>query len=337
MKALLHALSEVAIVSSARRVWRLLHRRDRQIWGLIVVLGFIVAFLEAITAGTALLLVRQLTQSVTSSMDTLGGLAWLHARLTPGLDPLRFAALCFMTAFSVSALATIAALYVEGKLSTRVYVWAGVDLLRTYLRADYAWIRQQNSAEFTRNIQDSASIFAYNVVLPSSRTVRELAVFVAVSVTAFVARPELAPMTLVLAALYAIVHWLPYQISGRLGRASESVKRDQQQALAETYDLFAEIRVNGLLDAYVERFAKPRRAYRRILLLRQLNELVPARLAEWLVLALVIGSIFLLGPALRAGPAGEYWMQTLIFALYLAVRLRATLTSLLSNIMVLSI
>jgi ABC-type multidrug transport system fused ATPase/permease subunit len=84
---------------------------------------------------------------------------------------------------------------------------------------------------------------------------------------------------------------------------------------------------------YVDRFSRPRIAYRRILLLRQLNEMVPARAAEWLVLAFVIGIVFVLGPSLRAGPAGEYWMQTIIFAMYLIVRLRANLTGLLTSLM----
>lgn len=334
-RRLLDQVRWLQLLPAVRRVWRILRPRDRQIWLLLVALGAGVAILEAITAGAALLLVQQLTHGARETATASGALESLRLQLAPGLDPLSFAALGFLSAFTITTAATVASLYIEGRLSTRIYLWAGVDLLGTYLRADYAWIKQQNSAEFMRNIQESANMFATNVVLPAGRIVRETTVFLAVSVTALLARPELASLTLLLAGLYALVHWVPYRISERLGRQSETVKRDQQQALLETFDLFAEIRINGLFATYMERFAKPRRAYRRILLMRQLNEMLPARAAEWLVLAMIIGFIVALGPSLRAGPAGDYWMQTLIFALYLAIRLRTTLTSLLGNIMIL--
>ncbi len=327
------AINHRQLPDAMRRVWRVLKPRDRQIWLVLVGLGTVVALLEALTAGAALLLARQLTSTSIDGTVAVLELENLRRQVTPGLDPLRFVGLLFIGSFSLTMLLTIATVWTEGRLSTRVYLWAGIDLLTTYLKADYAWIKQQNSAEFTRNIQESANLFAYNIVLPSARIMREATVFIAVSATALIARPELAPLTLVLASVYALVHWLPYLASDRLGSASETVKKEQYKALEETYNLFTEIRINGLLAPYLERFARPRRGYRRILVLRQLNELIPARVAEWLVMALVIGLIIWLGPALNSEPAGQLWMQTIVFALYLAVRLRGTLTSLLSNLL----
>jgi ABC-type multidrug transport system fused ATPase/permease subunit len=191
---------------------------------------------------------------------------------------------------------------------------------------------QHNSAEFVRNIQDSANLFSASVLVPISRIGREAMTFSAVCAIAIASRPELLSVAVAFIVIYAIIHWAPSRVASRLGAVSERAKRDQQQALMEAFDFFDEARINDLAAVYVKRFEAPREEYRKVLVFRQMNDLLPARFAEWVILVLLVGVIFVIDGVLRDEAARAYWMQTLVFSLYLAYRLRANLSALLANV-----
>jgi ABC-type multidrug transport system fused ATPase/permease subunit len=325
-------LLAIPAVDAARRVWRILPGSDRRAWIAATALGLVFALLEAATALAVLVLVAALTPTTAVSGFIFRAVDALRLHLAPNLDPASFAALMLLGIVTLSLCTNTAHVYLEGRLTTRAYVWSGVKLLRTYLSADYVWFHQQNSADFIRNIQESANLFASNVLLPASRMVREAMVFLAVCTIGLIARPELALVAVLFVIIYVAIHWLPSRLATRLGKSSERIKRDQQQSLLEAFEFFDEARISGLIEPYVQRFARPRQQYRRIQVFRQLNEVIPARAAEWAVLALLVAAIVVLGESLRHGELRDYWAQTLVFALYLAYRLRANLSALLANV-----
>jgi ABC-type multidrug transport system fused ATPase/permease subunit len=325
----------VSLVTGVRRVWRILPESDRRGWIVVTALGLLFALLEASTALAVLYVVAALTPSTMVTGGLLNYFETARLTLAPGISATSFAALALLTIVTLSLATNIAHLYLEGRLATRAYVWAGVKLLRAYLRGDYVWFHQQNSADFIRSIQESANVFSTYVLVSSSRICRETMTFLAVCVTGLASRPELASIAALFIVIYVLIHWLPARLAARLGRASERIKRDQQQSLQEAFEFFDEARINGLTEVYVERFARPRQEYRRILVFRQLNDIIPPRCAEWIVLAFLVIAILVIGESLQGSALRDYWTQTLVFALYLAYRLRSNLSALLGHVVTL--
>jgi len=188
----------------------------------------------------------------------------------------------------------------------------GKRLVEGYLHQPYSWFLNRHSAELGKTILSEVSTVISNGMLPLITLMAQSMVAVALLILLIIVDPLLAlsvglVLGLAYTGIFAVVSgWLK-----RLGQAGIKANQERFTAVSEAFGAAKEVKVGGLEQAYIERFAKPAEIFAK----GQANASVIAQLPRFALEATAFGGMLLVILYLMV-KSGSFAAALPIIALY---------------------
>jgi ABC-type bacteriocin/lantibiotic exporter with double-glycine peptidase domain len=248
------------------------------------------------------------TQAVLNAAFTLSRHIGIHTteQFLFALGVLVFVLL--VTSLTVKALTTYAqtrfALMREYSISKR--------LVEGYLHQPYSWFLKRHSADLGKTILSEVSAVIHSCMLPLMTLMAQSTVAMALLILLVIVDPLLAlsvsvALGLTYAGIFAVMSgWLK-----RLGQARIDANKERFTVVSEAFGAAKEVKVRGLEQAYIQRFAKPAEIYAK----GQATAQIIAQLPRFALEAIAFGGMLLVILYLMA-KSGGFAVALPIVALY---------------------
>lgn len=152
----------------------------------------------------------------------------------------------------------------------------GRRLVAGYLCQPYSWFLNKNSAEIGKNVLSEVNFIVNNVMLPMMRLVSQAIVAGSIIVLLVIVDPVLAiSVSAVLISGYLLIYKVVSVYLDSGGQHRFSVNESRYVAVNEAFSAIKELKVNGLEQRYIERFAEPSKHYARLLANAEILNQVP--------------------------------------------------------------
>ena len=222
------------------------------------------------------------------------------------LGILVFVLLVFSLAFK--ALTT----YVQTRFTQMREYSLGKRLVESYLHQPYSWFLNRHSADLGKTILSEVSAVINGGMVPLMNLIAQAAVTFALLILLLLIDPLLAlSVGVALGIAYGVIFKIMSGWLKRLGQ--ERVKANQARftAVSEAFGAAKEVKVGGLEQAYIGRFAKPAEVYAR----GQATAQVISQLPRFFLEAIAFGGMLLVMLYLMA-QSGSFAAALPIIALY---------------------
>lgn len=188
----------------------------------------------------------------------------------------------------------------------------GKRLVEGYLHQPYSWFLNRHSADLGKTILSEVSTVISSSMLPLMTLIAQSMVTIAVLILLIIVDPLLAlSIGFVLGLTYAGIFTIMSGWLKRLGQARIKANKERFTAVSEAFGAAKEIKVGGLEQAYIERFAKPA----EIFAIGQANASVIAQLPRFALEAIAFGGMLLVILYLMS-KSGSFAASLPIIALY---------------------
>jgi ATP-binding cassette, subfamily B, bacterial PglK len=135
-------------------------------------------------------------------------------------------------------------------------------LVEGYLHQPYSWFLRRHSADLGKTILSEVQIVIGNGMIPLMTLMAQSAVTLTLLILLLIVDPLLAlSVGVVLGLAYAGIFALMSGWLKRLGQARIDANRERFTAVIEAFGAAKEVKVGGLEQVYVQRFAKPAEIY----------------------------------------------------------------------------
>lgn len=160
------------------------------------------------------------------------------------------------------------ALFTEFGLSKR--------LIEGYLKQPYPWFLNRNSADLSKAILSETGAVIRGCLMPIMTLVAQGAVVACLLMLLVFVDPLLAILVcLVLGTAYGLILISMSGLLSRLGDGRVKANELRFMVASEAFGAIKEIKVGGLEQVYVDRFAKPAESYARLQVLAQVVSQIP--------------------------------------------------------------
>ena len=152
----------------------------------------------------------------------------------------------------------------------------GKRLVEGYLHQPYSWFLNRHSADLGKTILSEVQTVINNGMTPLMTLMAQSTVALALLILLLVVDPLLAliigaVLGLAYAGIFAVMSgWLK-----RLGQARIDANKERFTAVSEAFGAVKEVKVGGLEQAYIERFAKPAEIYAKVQAIARVIEQLP--------------------------------------------------------------
>jgi len=138
----------------------------------------------------------------------------------------------------------------------------GKRLVEGYLHQPYSWFLNRHSADLGKTILSEVNTVIYSGMVPLMTLMAQSTVALALLILLVVLDPLLALSSgVVLGLAYAGIFGVVSGWLKRLGQARIDANTERFTALSEAFGAAKEVKVSGLEQAYIQRFAKPAEIY----------------------------------------------------------------------------
>ena len=188
----------------------------------------------------------------------------------------------------------------------------GKRLVEGYLHQPYSWFLNRHSADLGKTILSEVSAVIYNGIIPLMTLMAQSAVALALLILLLVLDPLLAltvggVLGLAYVGIFAVMsNWLK-----RLGQARVDANQERFTAVSEAFGAAKEVKVGGLEQTYIQRFAKPAEIYAK----GQASASAIAQLPRFALEAIAFGGMLMVMLYLMAR-SGSFANALPIIALY---------------------
>ena len=188
----------------------------------------------------------------------------------------------------------------------------GKRLMEGYLHQTYSWFLNRHSADLGKTILSEVSTVINNGIIPLMTLMAQSTVALALLILLIIVDPFLAlSVGVVLGLTYAGIFAVTSGWLKRLGQARIDANQERFTAVSEAFGAAKEVKVGGLEQAYIQRFAKPAKIYAKCLATAQ----VIAQLPRFALEAIAFGGMLLVMLYLMA-KSGSFASALPIIALY---------------------
>jgi ABC-type multidrug transport system fused ATPase/permease subunit len=187
-----------------------------------------------------------------------------------------------------------------------------IRLVEGYLNQSYSWFLSRHSADLGKTILSEVNTVIYNGVMPMMNLIAQGTVAVALLFLLILVEPKLALIiSLTLAVSYALIFKATRGLLTYMG--ADRVKANQQRftSVSEAFGASKEVKVGGLEQAYIKRFAEPAKTYA----LHQATAQVITQLPRFALEAIAFGGMLLAVLYLMA-KSGSFASSLPVIALY---------------------
>ena len=188
----------------------------------------------------------------------------------------------------------------------------GKRLVERYLHQSYGWFFNRHSADLGKNILSEVSTVIHSGMIPLMTLIAQGAVALALLIMLIIVDPLLASgVSLVLGLSYAAIFVLVSGLLKRLGQARINANNERYTAVSEAFSAVKEVKVRGLEQVYIQRFAKPAEIFAK----GQATARVIAQLPRFALEGIAFGGMLLLILFLMA-KSGSFASALPIITLY---------------------
>lgn len=164
-------------------------------------------------------------------------------------------------------------------------------LLRGYLNRPYSFFLNRNSADLSASVLNEVQLVIATVLIPAANLLAHSIVTFFLVALVVVVNPLVAVVAvLFFGGAYSLIYAVLRRYIGRIGAERVKANKERFQIAQEALGGIKEVKVLGLEDGYINRFARSARDYSRVQAANQIN----AQLPRFALEALVIGSMLML-------------------------------------------
>jgi ABC-type multidrug transport system fused ATPase/permease subunit len=286
-------------------------KRAGELMGMILVMAFLdMLGVASILPFMAVLANPELVQTnaVLNTAFTLSRHIGIH---TPEQFLFALGVLVFVvlvTSLAFKALTT----YAQTRFALMREYSIGKRLVEGYLHQPYSWFLNRHSADLGKTILSEVSTVIHGGMLPLMTLMAQSMVTLALVILLIIADPLLAlSIGVVLGLAYASIFAVMSGWLKRLGQARIEANKERFTAVSEAFGAAKEVKVGGLEQAYIQRFAKPAEIFAK----GQATANVIAQLPRFALEAIAFGGMLLVILYLMA-KSGSFAAALPIIALY---------------------
>ena len=188
----------------------------------------------------------------------------------------------------------------------------GKRMIEGYLHQPYSWFLGRHSADLGKTILSEVTTIISKAIIPTMNLISQGVVTIALLTLLIVVDPNLALIVgLSLAAAYGLIFKSTSGLLARMGAGRVAANQERFTVVSEAFTANKEVKVGGLEDVYVKRFAEPAQSYAR----HQASAQVITQLPRFALEAVAFGGMLLLTLYLLA-QRGNFASTLPIIALY---------------------
>jgi ABC-type bacteriocin/lantibiotic exporter with double-glycine peptidase domain len=188
----------------------------------------------------------------------------------------------------------------------------GKRFVEGYLNQPYSWFLNRHSADLGKTILSEASSVVHNCIIPLMTLIAQSTVALALLILLIIVEPVLAiSVGVFLGLAYGSIFVFMSGWLKRLGQARFRANQERFTAVSEAFGAAKEVKVGGLEQAYIGRFARPAEIYAREFATAQAIAQMPRFLLE----AIAFGGMLLVMLYLMV-QSGSFSAALPIIALY---------------------
>jgi len=188
----------------------------------------------------------------------------------------------------------------------------GKRLVEGYLHQPYSWFLNRHSADLGKTILSEVQTVINNGMLPLMTLMAQSTVALALLILLIIVDPLLAlSVGVALGLAYACIFAVMKGRLKRLGQARIKANKERFTAVSEAFGAAKEVKVGGLEQVYIQRFAKPAEIFAK----NQATASVIAQLPRFALEAVAFGGMLLIILYLMA-QSGSFASALPVIALY---------------------
>lgn len=279
------------MIRTYRMIWDLLSPRERRRYLALFGMMIVTSVFEVL--GVAVILPFLQIISDPSIIDT----NWLFIRftqvtgLTDRLDVTIATGILVFLIITVGMFVRALASYAEIRFGLMRAYSLGSRMLAGYLRQPYVFFLSRNSAEFGQNLLSEIDLVIRESILPAVLLISASLVTLLIAGFLFVVQPYVAVgATVLLATVYTGVYQSLRGVLARIGEARFAANRDRFLVVNEAMGGIKELKLAGLEDVFLRRFAGPAHAMAQ----QQTLALVIGRLPRFALETVLYGGFILM-------------------------------------------
>jgi len=277
-------------MSLLKKILELLSAHERKRAGLLLVMILVMALLDMLGVASILPFMAVLANPELLQTNVLLNTAFTMSQYTPEEFLFALGLLVFVllvTSLAFKALTT----YVQTRFALMHEYSISKRLVEGYLHQPYSWFLNHHSADLGKTILSEVNAVIHSGLLPLMLLIAQSAVALALLILLVVIDPLLAlsvgsVLVLVYGGIFVIMgDWLK-----RLGQERVDANKERFTIVSEAFGAVKEVKVGGLEQAFIQRFAKPAEIYAKGLA----TALVIAQLPHLALEAIAFGGVLLI-------------------------------------------
>ena len=302
-------------MKTLKKFLALLTPHERKSAGLLMGMVLLMAFLDMLGVASILPFMAVLanpelvqTNVVLNNAFQAAGALGIHTteQFLFALGVLVFVLL--ITSLAFKALTT----YAQTRLALMREYSIGKRLVEGYLHQPYSWFLNRHSADLGKTILSEVSTVISGGMLPLMTLIAQSTVTLALLILLIIVDPMLALVVgAVLGMAYVSVFAFMSGWLKRLGKARIDANQERFTAVSEAFGAVKEVKIGGLEETYIQRFAKPAEIYAK----GQATAQVIGQLPRYALEAIAFGGMLLVILHLMA-KSGSFANALPIIALY---------------------
>jgi ATP-binding cassette, subfamily B, bacterial PglK len=302
-------------VRTLKKLLALLTPPERKSADVLMGMILVMAFLDMLGVASILPFMAVLTNpelvqtnAMLNAVFTMSGHIGLH---TPEQFLFALGALVFVllvTSLAFRALTT----YAQTRFALMREYSIGKRLVEGYLHQPYSWFLSRHSADLGKTILSEVGAVVGGGLTPLMNLIAQSTVALALLILLIIVDPLLAlSVGVVLGLSYAGIFVVMSGWLKRLGQSRIKANQERFTAVSEAFGAAKEVKVGGLEQAYIQRFAKPAEIFAK----GQATAQVIAQLPRFALEAIAFGGMLLVILYLMA-KSGSFASALPIIALY---------------------
>lgn len=281
-------------MKTVKKLFDLLTSSERKRTGVLLIMVLIMAFFDMLGVASILPFIAVLaspdiieTNKSLNSAFTLSNYIGIKTKeqFLFALGLLVFLLLVFSLAFKALTI------YAQTRFALMREYSIGKRLMEGYLHQPYSWFLNRNSADLGKNILSEVQTVIANGISPFLTIIAQGAVAIALMFFLFVFNPLLAlGAGITLGLAYASVFFFINAWLKRLGQVRVDANQKRYSAVSEAFGAAKEVKLGGLENFYIERFANPAEKYAK----GQASAMAIAELPRFALEAIAFGGMLLI-------------------------------------------
>tara|TARA_Y100000389_G_scaffold204115_1_gene255086 strand:- start:4211 stop:5980 length:1770 start_codon:yes stop_codon:yes gene_type:complete len=166
--------------------------------------------------------------------------------------------------------------YLQYKFVTMREFTVGKRLMEAYLNQPYSWFLNRNSAELGKSILSEVGIIIGKGLTPMMNLITHSIIAILLLTLLIYNDPKLALMIgIIIISIYGIIYTFSRSLLQKAGKERLKENEHRFTALSEAFGAIKDIKVGGLEDTYVNRFAGPAQRFAKITTFGQILSELP--------------------------------------------------------------